>query len=164
MEDFDFSFNASIEKRRIKELEATAFVTRAENVLLLGPTGVGKTHLAVAIGTQAIKNGFAVYYRSVFDMASDFANDLPEDVIPKYVKPHLLILDELGMKPFSSTTADSLLEIIHRRYQVGSTIIATNRPIEDWGKILGDNAADPLCGLNEGMLHLPDGSVKYKFV
>jgi len=90
---------------------------------------------------QSIQNGFAVYYRSVFDMAQDFSKDLPEDIIPKYVKPNLLILDELGMKPLTSRATDSLLEIIHRRYQVGSTIIATNRPIEDWGTILGDNAA-----------------------
>jgi len=141
LDDFDFRFNQSIEKRQIKELESAAFVTRAENVLFLGPPGVGKTHLAVAVGTQAIQNGFAVYYRSIFDMATDFSKDLPEDIIPKYVKPHLLILDELGMKPLTSRAADSLLEIIHRRYQVGSTIIATNRPIEDWGTILGDNAA-----------------------
>lgn len=141
LEDFDFNFNPSVEKRRIKELEATAFVTRAENVLFLGPPGVGKTHLTVAVGTQAIQNGFSVFYRSVFDLATDFASDLPESIIPKYVKPHLLILDELGMKPLTSRTTDSLLEIIHRRYQMGSTIIATNRPIEDWGNILGDNVA-----------------------
>jgi len=141
LEDFDFNFNPSIEKRRVKDLESTAFVARAESVLFLGPPGVGKTHIAVSIGTQAINNGFAVYYRSVFDMAEDFARELPEDVIPKYVKPNLLILDELGMKPLTDSAADSLLEIIHRRYKVGSTLIATNRPIEDWGKILGDNAA-----------------------
>lgn len=141
LEDFDFNFNPSVEKRRLKELEATAFVTRAENVLFLGPPGVGKTHLAVAVGTQAIQNGFSVFYRSVFDLATDFSQDLPESIIPRYVKPHLLILDELGMKPLTSRTTDSLLEIIHRRYQVGSTIIATNRPIEDWGNILGDNVA-----------------------
>ncbi len=141
LEDFDFNFNPSIEKRRVKDLESTAFVARAESVLFLGPPGVGKTHIAVAIGTQAIMNGFAVYYRSIFDMAEDFSRELPEDIIPKYVKPHLLILDEFGMKPLTQRAADSLLEIIHRRYKVGSTVITTNRPIEDWGKILGDNAA-----------------------
>lgn len=141
MEDFDFRFNLSIEKRKIKELQSTAFVTRTENILFLGPPGVGKTHLAVAVGTQAIINGFAVLYRSIFDMVTDFAMDLPEIVIPKYIKPHLLILDELGMKTLNSVAAESLLEIIHRRYHSGSTIIATNRPIEDWGNILGDNAA-----------------------
>jgi len=141
LEEFDFNFNPSIEKRRVKELESTAFVARAENVLFIGPPGVGKTHISVAIATQAIQNGFAVYYRSVFDMAFDFGRDLPEEVIPRYVKPHLLILDELGMKPLTQGAADSLLEIIHRRYKAGSTLIATNRPIEDWGKILGDNAA-----------------------
>jgi len=141
MEDFDFRFNLSIEKRKIKELETTAFVTRAENVLFLGPPGVGKTHLAVAVGTQAIQNGFAVFYRSIFDMVTDFAVEPPESMLPKYLKPHLLILDELGMKTLTPIAAESLLEIIHRRYHSGSTIIATNRPIEDWGSILGDNVA-----------------------
>ena len=141
IDEFDFNFNPGLNKRAVKELATTAFITRSENILLMGPPGVGKTHLAVAYGIEAIRNGYSVYYRSVFDMASDLYDDPEKIMLSKYLKPHLLILDELGMKSLPAKSAETLLEVIHRRYQQQSTIIATNRPIEDWGKILGDNAA-----------------------
>lgn len=141
LDEFDFSFNPGLNKRSVKELATTAFITRSENILFIGPPGVGKTHLAVAYGIEAIRNGYSVYYRSVFDMASDLYDDPEKIMLSKYLKPHLLILDELGMKSLPTKSAEVLLEVIHRRYQQQSTIIATNRPIEDWGKILGDNAA-----------------------
>jgi DNA replication protein DnaC len=141
MDEYDFSFNPGINKRTIKELASTAFMTRAENILLIGPPGVGKTHLAVSFGIEAIQNGYSVFYASVFDMATDLYDDPDKTMLSKYLKPHLLILDELGMKTLPRNAAETLLEVIHRRYQQNSTIIATNRPIEDWGKILGDNAA-----------------------
>ncbi len=141
IDEFDFSFNPGINKRSIRELSTTAFMTRQENVLLIGPPGVGKTHLAVALGIEAIQNGYSVFYRSVFDMNQDLYDDPERIMLSKYLKPHLLILDELGMKSLPAKAVESLLEIIHRRYHQHSTIIATNRPIEDWGKILGDNVA-----------------------
>ena len=137
--DFDFSFNPSINKQMIKKLATTAFVAQLENILFIGPPGVGKTHLAVAFGIEAIHKGFTALYRSTFDIAADI-NKYQNDVMAIYLKPQLLIIDELGMKNLSKETNELLLEIIHRRYQRASTIIATNRPIEDWGKIFGDNA------------------------
>lgn len=141
LDQFDFAFNPSINRAQIKQLAACAFVSRADNILLIGPPGVGKTHLAVALAIQAIEKGFTVYYRSVFDLAKDIALQPEKTVMEALLWPNLLIIDELGMKNLNYNASELLLETIHRRYQGKSTIIATNRPIEDWGKILGDNAA-----------------------
>lgn len=137
--EFDFAFNPSINKQQIKKLGTAAFVAQQQNILFMGPPGVGKTHLAVALGIEAIHKGFAVIYRSVFDIASEISH-YQIDIIDQFLKPALLIIDELGMKNLNQTANEMLLEIIHRRYQRAATIIATNRPIEDWGKIFGDNA------------------------
>jgi len=141
IDQFDFAFNPSINRAEIKQLAASSFVAKADNVLLIGPPGVGKTHLAIALGIQAIEKGFTVFYRSVFDLAKDIVLIPEKELVESLLKPNLLIIDELGMKNLNYNATEILLEIVHRRYQSRSTIIATNRPIEDWGKILGDNAA-----------------------
>lgn len=140
MDDFDFGFNSSINKSLIKQLGTSGFVANKENILLIGPPGVGKTHISIACGMNAIYKGFAVLYRSVFDISREVIEGNENKIIETYLKPNLLIIDELGMKKLSSNNTELLLEIIHRRYQKSSTIIATNRPIEDWGKVFGDNA------------------------
>ena len=138
--DYDFNFNGNIKKAEVLNLATSAFISRKENVLFIGPPGVGKTHLAVAIALEAINKGFRVLYRSIFDVAREVIESHEEKIMENYIKPDLLIIDELGMKKLSPYSNDLLLEIFHRRYQKGSTLIASNRPIEDWGKILGDNA------------------------
>jgi DNA replication protein DnaC len=145
LDTFNFDFNPGIIKKLILELCASHFIYKAESILLLGPPGVGKTHLAIAIGMAAIQNGYTVFYRSIFDLAEDIAEahalDHRRELVQQLVKSNLLIIDEFGMRQLPSQTAEDLLEVFHRRYNQGSTLIATNRPIEDWGKILGDNAA-----------------------
>jgi DNA replication protein DnaC len=139
LNDFDFGFNPSINRQKVKQLASSAFVANHENILMIGPPGVGKTHLAISFSIEAIQKGFSVLYRSVFDIAADIAK-YHDQVLEIFLKPDLLIIDELGMKNMSSTANEIMLELIHRRHQRSAVVIATNRPLEDWGKIFGDNA------------------------
>ncbi len=145
LDAFDFSFNPTISKKEIMALMSCAFVNQTKNVLFIGPPGVGKTHLAIAIALAAVSNGYTAYYRSAFDLVADMADAQRSDTRKKHVaeltKYGLLVIDEFGMKKMPPNAADDMLEIIHRRYGNAATIIATNRPIGDWGVILGDTAA-----------------------
>jgi DNA replication protein DnaC len=111
-------------------------------VLFLGPPGVGKSFLVQALGYQAIKQGFVVLYRSIFDVVRDFLHDEAlggeEKVLAKYLKPDLLIVDDMGMKQLPRRSGEYLFEIIMRRYETRSTMMTSNRPLEDWGKLIGD--------------------------
>jgi DNA replication protein DnaC len=146
IDDFDFDFNPVIKKKDVLALVSSAFVYKAQNILFIGPPGVGKSHLAIAIGISAIHNGYTVMYKNAFDLVQEMADAEREETRKEYVKmltakANLLIIDELGMKRMPKNASDDLLEIIHRRYQNAATIIATNRIVSDWGAILGDNAA-----------------------
>lgn len=144
-DQFDFDFNPSIPRRRIMELSTTRFVSSSSNILMVGPPGVGKTHMAVALGMNAILQGYTVAYRSAFDLVDELAEASETGTrkkrIHQLVMPQVLIVDEFGMKALPANAAEDFLEIIHRRHGEGSTMIVTNRPVEDWGRILGDNAA-----------------------
>ncbi len=142
LEDFDFAFNTSIKRKLIFDLAACRFIREARDVLLLGPPGTGKSHLVQAPGYQAIKAGFVVLYRSIFDVVRDFLHDEAlagqDRVLTKYLKPDLLIIDDMGMKALPKRSGEYLFEIILRRYETRSTIMTSNRPLEDWGKLIGD--------------------------
>ena len=142
LDQFDFSFNPSINKRQVYELATCRFIRQAHDVLWLGPPGVGKSFLVQALGYQAIKTGFLVYYRSVFDLVRDFMQDEAfgghDKVLAKYLKPDLVIIDDMGMKQLPSKSGEFLFEIIMRRYELKSTMMTSNRPVEDWGKLIGD--------------------------
>jgi DNA replication protein DnaC len=142
LEDFDWAFNPSIHRKQVYDLASCRFVREARDVLFLGPPGVGKSHLVEALGYQAIKSGFTVLYRSVFDVVRDFLQDEAfggqEKVLTRYLKPDLLIVDDMGMKQLPKHSGEYLFEIIMRRYETRSTMMTSNRPLEDWGKLVGD--------------------------
>ena len=142
LEDFDFSFNPSIKRKQIYDLATGQFIREHRDILWMGPPGVGKSHLVQAIAYQAIKAGFIVLYRSIFDVVRDFLRDQVFDgddkVLNKYLKPDLLIIDDMGMKQLPKRSGECLFEIIMRRYELRSTMMTSNRPLEDWGKLLGD--------------------------
>jgi DNA replication protein DnaC len=142
LDSFDWSFNPAIKKKAIFDLATARFIRENRDVLWLGPLGIGKSHLVQALGYQVIKAGFVVLYRSIFDVVRDFLHDealAQEDkILARYLKPDLLIIDDMGMKHLPKRSGEYLFEIIMRRYETRSTMMTSNRPLEDWGKLLGD--------------------------
>jgi DNA replication protein DnaC len=142
LENFDFGFNPSINRAQIYELAACQFVRQHRDVLLVGPPGVGKSHLVQAIGLEVLKAGFVVLYRSIFDLVRELLTQETlageARLLNKYLKPDLLIIDDMGLKILPSKSGEILLEIIMRRYENRSTMMTSNRPIEEWGKLLSD--------------------------
>jgi DNA replication protein DnaC len=142
LENFDFNFNPSINRTQIYELAACHFVRQHRDVLLVGPPGVGKSHLVQAIGLEALKAGFVVLYRSIFDLVRELLTQETlageARLLKKYLKPDLLVIDDMGLKILPAKSGEILLEIIMRRYENRSTMMTSNRPIEEWGKLLSD--------------------------
>src|SRR5271169_380099 len=142
LEDFDWSFNPAIHRKDIYDLATGNFIRQSKDVLFLGPPGVGKTHLAQAVGYEAIKMNFQVLYRSIFDLVRDFMKDeafsQQDRTLRRYLNPELLIIDDFGLKQLPKNSGEHLFEVIMRRYENRSTIMTSNRPLEEWGKLLGD--------------------------
>jgi DNA replication protein DnaC len=142
LEDFDWQFNPAIQRKAIFELATGNFLRQHDDILFIGPPGVGKTHLAQAIGYSLIQMGLHVLYRSIFDLVREFLKDeafnQQDQTLRKYLKPDLLIIDDMGLKALPKHSGEYLLEVIMRRYENRSTIMTSNRPLEEWGKLLGD--------------------------
>ena len=142
IEDFDWTFNPSIKRKQIYDLASGQFIRDNKDVLFLGPPGVGKTFLSIALGYQAIKQGNTVLYRSIFDLVREFMQDEAfageEKILARYLKADLLIIDYMGMKQLPKKSGEFLFEIVMRRHQKRSTIMTSNRPIQEWGKLIGD--------------------------
>lgn len=142
LQDFDFEFNSSIRRKQVFDLATGDFVRKGHDAILVGPPGVGKSHIVQSIGHALIREGFTVYYRSIFDCVRDFLHDEAfeghERILKRYLSPDLLILDDMGMKQLPKKSGEFLFEIIMRRHELRSTVMTSNRPLEDWGKLIGD--------------------------
>jgi DNA replication protein DnaC len=141
LEEFDWQFNPNIDRALFFELATGQFIRDGRDLLMVGPPGTGKTCLAQAIGYEAIKQGFAVIYCSVFDLVRDLhfpASKREATILNKYLKCDLLIIDDMGLKCLPENTGEHLFEIVMRRFELKSIIMTSNRPIEDWGQLVGD--------------------------
>jgi DNA replication protein DnaC len=142
LDGFDWTFNPGLPRKQVLDLAAGHYLRDCRDVLLIGPPGTGKSHLVQALGYQAIKQGCLVLYRSVFDVVRDFLHDEAfaghDKILARYLKPDLLIIDDMGMKQLPKRSGECLFEIVMRRYETRSTMMTSNRPLEDWGKLLGD--------------------------
>jgi len=142
LDDFDFDFNKSVKRKQIYDLAAGDFVRKHHDAIFVGPPGVGKSHIVQSIGRQLIRDGYTVYYRSIFDCVRDFLHDEAfeghDRILNRYLKPDVLILDDMGMKQLPKKSGEFLFEIVMRRHELRSTMMTSNRPLEDWGKLLGD--------------------------
>src|SRR5271166_5946240 len=155
LDNFDFTFNPKMNRSLVFELATGAFIARHEDGLFLGPPGSGKSHLVQAIGQAAIQQGYRVLYRETHALLDDLAEATLDGTRKEHmeflVTVPLLIVDDLGMRKLPLTAAEELLEIIMRRYERASTMLTSNRPVEDWGKLLGDAAA--VSAMLDRLLH-----------
>jgi DNA replication protein DnaC len=155
LDNFDFTFNAKMNRSLVFDLATGAFIAKREDALFLGPGGTGKSHLAQAIGQAAIQQGYRVWYRETHVLLDELADAIVDGTRKEYLQSlaavPLLIIDDFGMRKLPLTAAEDLLEIVMRRYERASTLLTSNRPVEDWGKLLGDVAA--VSAMLDRLLH-----------
>jgi DNA replication protein DnaC len=155
LDTFDVDFNRKLDRALVFELATGRFIAAHEDALFLGPPGTGKSHLAQAIGHAAIQQGYRVRYAEAHGLLDELAeasvDGTRRDVMTALATVPLLIIDDLGMRKLPATAAEDLLELVMRRYERASTLLTSNRPVDDWGKLLGDTAA--VTALLDRLLH-----------
>jgi len=155
LDNFDFTFNPKMNRSLVFDLATGAFIDKREDGLFLGPGGSGKSHLAQAIGQAAILQGYRVLYRETHVLLDQLADAVLDGTRKQFMEGltvvPLLIIDDFGMRKLPLTAAEDLLEIVMRRYERASTVLTSNRPVEDWGKMLGDVAA--VSAMLDRLLH-----------
>jgi DNA replication protein DnaC len=142
LDQFDFDFQPSIDRKQVRELAGLSFVERAENVILLGPPGVGKTHLAIALGVKAVEAGHTVLFLTLENLMGRLVRARHENrldrILQQLVYPRVLILDELGYLPLTREEASLFFRLLVRRYERASLIVTSNKPFGRWGEVFGD--------------------------
>ena len=143
LDQFDFSFQPSISEKQIRELASLKFAEEGTNIIFLGPPGVGKTHLAVALAMEAIAQGHVVYFSTAADLIDDLEKAVQDNNLKSrmavYLRPKVLIIDEIGYLPMSQKGATLFFQLVSARYEKGSIILTSNKSYGEWGSIFGDS-------------------------
>ena len=142
LDDFDFKFQPSVDQKLVRELAVSRYVANAENVLVFGPPGVGKTHLAIGLGRAAVEAGYTVLFTSATALLGALSKAETEGQLAErlafFAKPKLLVVDELGYLPFEKRSAHLFFQLVARRYEKGAMVITTNQLVTQWGTVFGD--------------------------
>jgi DNA replication protein DnaC len=145
LEDFDLSWlKGGLTKQKFSELSSLAFIDRKENIFLLGPSGVGKTHLLLGLGTKACSNGYSAYYMTCHDLVEELVRAKEQNRLKRkliwFRKPHVLLIDEVGYEPLSAEQAHVFFQLINARYECGSIIMTSNKAFSKWAELMSDEA------------------------
>lgn len=142
LDDFDYSFQPSVDKRAMEEFSTLGFIEEAFNIVFLGPPGVGKSHLAVALAMKALSEGYSAYFVTVTDLLEDLRRAHAENKLDirmrKYLRPKLLVIDEVGYWPFGPEEANLFFQLVSTRYEHGSIVLTSNKSFAEWGELFGD--------------------------